>query len=53
MSAFIKDTDGGRLKLHEAVGVTALVALVAVGVVVSFAALATRGLFLGVFKKSK
>ena len=31
-----------RLRLHEALGVTALVAFVAAGVVISFAALALR-----------
>jgi hypothetical protein len=41
MSAHPNETDG-RLKLHEAIGVTALVAFVAVGLVISVAALAIR-----------
>ena len=36
-----------RLKIHEAVGVVALVAFVAAGVTISFAALALRGVTIG------
>ena len=35
-------TDNDRLKLHEAIGATALVAFAAFGLTVTFAALATR-----------
>jgi hypothetical protein len=42
MSEQPSEDDCDRLKIHEAIGVTALVAFVAVGLVISFVALAIR-----------